>query len=267
MPTGKGGCEGILWKHVMQLWASACGDWQWMVRHITLSIELIVSICLEVYILDVIYNLKAFVFFCPLITYFICQFHWNAICAGWVNLEQRQRLTVANCPNIWKSDQHFVQRILVMQNTANWSVKKTWITTSLQSDQICKFSFWHCPLFTHCTLPSKTITNMASSICHTSPQPYPPKNSSLQILGIPPLVHGPEKDPPPPANRTFGHRYGLKAWPMKIWSPGVCTLEAAGGGCESTLKRRFPISLCIMENNSMVATTHEPMEKNQSNCT
>ena len=24
----------------MQLWASACGDWQWMVRHITLSIEI-----------------------------------------------------------------------------------------------------------------------------------------------------------------------------------------------------------------------------------
>ena len=40
MPTGKGGWEGIVWKPVMQLWASACGDWQWMVRHITLSIEI-----------------------------------------------------------------------------------------------------------------------------------------------------------------------------------------------------------------------------------
>ena len=38
MPTRKEGWEGnIVWKPVMQLWASACGDWQWMVRHITLS--------------------------------------------------------------------------------------------------------------------------------------------------------------------------------------------------------------------------------------
>ena len=41
MPTWMGGWEGIVWKPVMQLWASACGDWQWMVRHITLSIEIV----------------------------------------------------------------------------------------------------------------------------------------------------------------------------------------------------------------------------------
>ena len=40
MSAGKEGWEVIVWKPVMQLWASACGDWQWMVRHITLSIEI-----------------------------------------------------------------------------------------------------------------------------------------------------------------------------------------------------------------------------------
>ena len=38
--TWKVGWDGIVWKPVMQLWASGSGDWQWMVRHITLSIEI-----------------------------------------------------------------------------------------------------------------------------------------------------------------------------------------------------------------------------------
>ena len=34
MPTKS---KRVLWQPVMQLWASACGDWHWMARHISLS--------------------------------------------------------------------------------------------------------------------------------------------------------------------------------------------------------------------------------------
>ena len=40
MSAGKEGWERIVSKSVMQLWAIAYGDWQWMVRHINLSIEI-----------------------------------------------------------------------------------------------------------------------------------------------------------------------------------------------------------------------------------
>ena len=113
----------------------------------------IASICLEVYTLDARYHLKAYRFiFLSIDNLFHAYVSFSEMCTGWENLEQWQRLTVANCSNIWKSDQRFVSVDFGNAKYAWLIGKKTWITTSLQSDQILKmFILTLPPICLNCT--------------------------------------------------------------------------------------------------------------------
>ena len=119
---------------------------------------------LEVYTLDARYHSKAYRFIILSIdNLFHAYVSFSEMCTGWENLEQWQRLTVANCSNIWKSDQQFCfSGIWVMKNMPDWLVKKHELPPPYSPIKFWNFSFWHCHLFVLYTLPSKTITNRAS---------------------------------------------------------------------------------------------------------